>query len=84
MKFNKQHEDDIPRLRDMLYTYEKYVKPAFSKYIEPSKKEALIIIPNFGFANVADYDSTKQLEQQFPGIGLLIPTIESEMRMTGY
>lgn len=32
----------------VLYRYEKFAKPAFDKYIEPSKKNADIIVPNNG------------------------------------
>jgi uridine kinase len=33
-------------LQDVLYRFEKHVMPAYEKYIEPSKYEADIIIPN--------------------------------------
>lgn len=33
-------------LNDVLYRYEHHVTPAFKKYIEPSKQEADLIIPN--------------------------------------
>ena len=31
-------------------TYETKTKPAFEKFIEPTKKHANIIIPNYGFS----------------------------------
>ena len=40
----------LTNLQDFLYKYEKQIKPAYEKYIEPSKKYADIIIPNYGFS----------------------------------
>ena len=34
----------------LLKTYEEKTKPAFEKYIEPTKKYANMIIPNYGFS----------------------------------
>lgn len=42
-------------LEELLKTYEEKTKPAFEKYIEPTKKYATTIIPNYGF-------STSELE----------------------
>ena len=36
-------------LSELLKTYEDKTKPAFEKFIEPSKKYANTIIPNYGF-----------------------------------
>lgn len=57
-------------LQDLLYKYEKQIKPAYEKYIEPSKKYADIIIPNYGFAM-----DTMDLEDQMipiPAVDLII------------
>lgn len=40
----------LTELQDFLYKYEKQIKPAYEKYIEPSKKHADIIIPNYIFS----------------------------------
>ena len=37
-------------LSDLLRTYEEKTKPAFEKFIEPTKKYASTIIPNYGFS----------------------------------
>lgn len=44
-------ETQIP-LETLLKTYEHKTKPAFEKFIEPTKKYANIIIPNYGFSPV--------------------------------
>jgi len=36
-------------LEDLLKVYEEKTKPAFEKFIEPTKKFANTIIPNYGF-----------------------------------
>lgn len=45
----RQPEQQIP-LANLLKIYENKTKPAFEKYIEPTKKYANIIIPNYGFS----------------------------------
>ena len=42
-------DQQVP-LAELLKTYETKTKPAFEKYIEPTKKYANIIIPNYGFS----------------------------------
>ena len=37
-------------LDDFLETYFKFVKPGYERYVEPSKKYADVIIPNYGFS----------------------------------
>jgi len=37
-------------LEDFLTHYMKCIKPGFEKYVEPSKKYADIIVPNYGFS----------------------------------
>ena len=36
-------------LEEILEAYEKFVKPAHERFVEPSKKYADMIIPNYGF-----------------------------------
>ena len=58
-------------LSELLKTYEDKTKPAFEKFIEPSKKYANTIIPNYGF-------STEQLELDkisVPAVDLIISLI---------
>ena len=50
LKMSRQHPDDNTFLKDLLTKYEDYVKPSFEKYIEPTKKYADIILPNYGFS----------------------------------
>ena len=60
-------------LSELLKTYEDKTKPAFEKFIEPSKKYANTIIPNYGF-------STEQLEldkMSVPAVDLIISFIET-------
>ena len=59
-------------LEELLKTYEEKTKPAFEKYIEPTKKYATTIIPNYGF-------STSQLEldkMTIQGVDVIITHIE--------
>ena len=42
--------DQQMQLQALLKTYETKTKPAFEKFIEPTKKHAHIIIPNYGFS----------------------------------
>jgi uridine kinase len=46
---SKQGIQQIP-LQQLLKTYEEKTKPAFEKFIEPTKKYANTIIPNYGFS----------------------------------
>jgi uridine kinase len=59
-------------LEELLQTYEEKTKPAFERYIEPTKKYATTIIPNYGF-------STTQLEldkMTIQGVDVIITHIE--------
>ena len=49
LKAQKYIEGNLEYLQYLLYQYEIKVKPAYEKYIEPSKKFADIIVPNYGF-----------------------------------
>jgi uridine kinase len=60
-------------LAELLRTYEEKTKPAFEKFIEPTKKYATTIIPNYGF-------STEKLEldkMTIQGVDLIITHIET-------
>ena len=62
-------------LQDLLYKYEKQIKPAFEKYIEQSKKYADIIIPNYGFT--MDSVELNELLIPLPAVELIIKRVES-------
>ena len=65
-------DQQIP-LADLLKTYENKTKPAFEKYIEPTKKHANIIIPNYGFS-----PDNFQLDQMtIQGVDVIITDIKS-------
>jgi uridine kinase len=50
MKFTKTNSSDINSLKQFLGVYEKQIKPAYEKWIEPAKKYADIIVPNYVFS----------------------------------
>ena len=45
---------DYSSLEEFMLVYFKFVKPGFEEYIEPSKKYADIIVPNYGFSTDPD------------------------------
>lgn len=60
-------------LTELLTTYEFKTKPAFEKYIEPTKKHANMIIPNYGFST-----ASLELDQmQIHNIGPIVNHIEA-------
>lgn len=65
----------LNQLQDLLYKYEKQIKPAYEKYIEPSKKFADIIIPNYGFS--MDGLDLNEVMIPIPAIDLIIKQVES-------
>ena len=50
LKNAQQSEMQRIELAALLKRYENKTKPAFEKFIEPTKKYASIIIPNYGFS----------------------------------
>lgn len=56
------------KLTDLLQTYEEKTKPAFEKFIEPTKKFANTIIPNYGFS--AENINVDKME--IPGVELVV------------
>ena len=71
---NAQREPDrqIP-LAELLRTYENKTKPAFEKYIEPTKKHANIIIPNYGFSP----DQFELDRMTIQGVDVIVTDIKS-------
>lgn len=50
MKNENRPENVRTPLSDLLRIYEDKTKPSFERFIEPTKKFANTIIPNFGFS----------------------------------
>lgn len=65
----------IQNLQDLLYKYEKQIKPAYEKWIEPSKKYADIIIPNYGFT-LENLD-LNNIIVPIPAVELIIKQVEN-------
>lgn len=64
-------------LGELLKIYEEKTKPAFEKFIEPTKKYADTIIPNYGF-------STEKLESDkmnIHGVDVIITHVETQVNM---
>lgn len=62
-------------LSDLLRIYEQKTKPAFEKFIEPTKKYASIIIPNYGF-KTENFQLDKMTIQ---GVDVLVTDIKSRV-----
>jgi uridine kinase len=67
-------------VRDFLDKYESIEKPSFEKHIEPNKKYADIVIPNYGFS-LDPLNVEKQLIAM-PVINLMVKEIERRMNAT--
>ena len=65
----------LASLQDLLYKYEKQIKPAYERFIEPSKKFADIIIPNYGF-NMDTMDVEEQMIP-IPAVDLIIKQVNN-------
>jgi uridine kinase len=70
-------QKSLDMLKDLLETYEKRIKPAYEKWIEPSKKYADIIIPNYGFST--DKLDLDNIVIPIPAVDLIIRQIESHL-----
>uniref|UniRef100_A0A7S3CSX4 Phosphoribulokinase/uridine kinase domain-containing protein n=1 Tax=Strombidium rassoulzadegani TaxID=1082188 RepID=A0A7S3CSX4_9SPIT len=75
LKNSRRHPGDMQFLKDFLQKYEQSVKPNFEKYIEPTKKYADIILPNYGFTTEDALDIYKM---NIPAIDLIINRVLSE------
>ena len=75
LKIARKHKDDSTYLGDFLVKYENFIKPSFEKYIEPTKKFADVILPNYGFSieDKLDFDS-----MHIPAVDLIIKRILSD------
>ena len=70
----------LTNLQDLLYKYEKQIKPAYEKWIEPSKKHADIIIPNYGFGMDMDIND---VIIPIPAVELIIRQVENSANYQG-
>ena len=76
LKVSRKHPNDSQHLRDFLDKYERQIKPSFEKFIEPTKKYADIILPNYGFSTENKLDIDKM---HIPALDLIIKRIQSDM-----
>jgi uridine kinase len=60
-------------LTDLLKTYEEKTKPAFEKFIEPTKKYANTIIPNYGFST----DLLELNKMAVQGVDVIVTHVET-------
>jgi uridine kinase len=65
-----KNKNSITNLQDLLYKYEKQIKPAYEKYIEPTKKYADIILPNYDF--VIDPEDVDNVFTPSPLVELIV------------
>lgn len=49
IKENVYLNDKLPAMKSFFTIYEDYIKPCYIKFIEPTKKHAHLILPNFSF-----------------------------------
>ena len=75
LKMSRKHPNDMTFLTDLLNKYENYIKPSFEKFIEPTKKYADIILPNYGFSTDDNLDIDKM---NIPAIDLIIKRLLPE------
>ena len=75
LKIARKHPGDGAHLGDYLSKYENFIKPSFEKFIEPTKKHADIILPNYGFSTEDKLDID---QMHIPAIDLIIKRVVSE------
>jgi uridine kinase len=73
---SKQGIQHIP-LPQLLKTYEEKTKPAFEKFIEPTKKYANTIIPNYGFST----DVLDPQKMRIQGVDIIVTHIEQQIAL---
>ena len=71
---SKDPEQQRIELAALLKKYETKTKPAFEKFIEPTKKYASIIIPNYGFAEKLQLD-----RMTIQGLNTIITDIKTKV-----
>ena len=75
LKMSRKHPKDLQFLSDLLQKYENDVKPSFEKFVEPTKKYADIILPNYGFSTEDKLDID---QVNIPAIDLIIKRVLSD------
>ena len=76
LKMSRKYPGDKEFLGELLHKYERFVKPSFEKFIEPTKKYSDIILPNYGFSTEAEMEVDKM---NIPALDLIIKRVESEL-----
>lgn len=61
IKYSSSESSSLTGLKDLLNKYEMQIKPAYEKWIEPTKKSADIIIPNYAFLMEPNIDISNAL-----------------------
>jgi uridine kinase len=75
LKEMKEACEDKFDVDNCLDKYEKFVKPAHEKYVEPTKKFADMVIPNYGFT-IKELNIEKQFVCR-PALDLIIKEIKT-------
>lgn len=75
LKIARKHPNEKTYIADFLSKYENFVKPSYEKFIEPTKKYADIILPNYGFSTEDKLDVD---QMHIPAIDLIIKRVLSE------
>jgi uridine kinase len=77
LKASKNYEKgDNSFLVPLLDKYERIIKPSFERHVEPTKKHADIIIPNYGFSVDDEFD----MENMIIPIDLIIKRVTHDQR----
>jgi uridine kinase len=72
---SKQGKLGYVPLIQLLKTYEEKTKPAFEKFIEPTKKYANTIIPNYGFST----DVLDPQKMRIQGVDIVVTHVEQQI-----
>lgn len=62
LKENVYINDRAPAMKSFFTIYEDYIKPCYTRYIEPAKKYAHLILPNFSFNSSLEVVETTVLD----------------------
>jgi uridine kinase len=62
LKENIYLKDKAPAMKSFFTIYEDYIKPCYIRYIEPTKKHAHLILPNFSFNSSLEIVETTILD----------------------
>lgn len=81
LKIARKYPEDMTYLSDFLNKYEKFVKPSYEKFIEPTKKYADMILPNYGFSTEDKLDID---QMHIPAIDLIIKRVMDYDEITSH